>query len=116
MSTLTDLVCDRTALTPADLDWLHRLVAEWQLVADLSFSDLVLHVRDRSGGWLAVAHMRPTTGPTARTEDVVGVLAEEATARGLERAASTGRLLRAGELAREVGRPPGRTPSGLPLS
>ncbi len=72
MSTLTDLVQDRTDLSQADLDHLHRLVTDWQLVSDLSFADLVLWVPGRDGTWTAVAHMRPTTGPTAHPEDVVG--------------------------------------------
>ena len=82
MSTLADLVRGRTGLTAADLGWLQRLVQEWQLVADLSFADLVLHVRTTDGTWLAVAHMRPTTGPTAYPQDVVG---SEAGARDAQR-------------------------------
>ena len=73
VSTLADLVRARTGLGAADLGWLHRLVGEWQLVADLSFADLLLHVRTTDGTWLAVAHMRPTTGPTTYPQDVVGV-------------------------------------------
>lgn len=168
MPTLTDLVHSHTDLDDADLEWLHALVSDWQLLADLSFADLVLwiplrrhldpnvtmataergdggHVRSASGGaaadgwdrrdqgdglgrgggqrgekretretreareargtretrgksgeaeaaeaaeavgartgagerdqvtgWVAVAQMRPTTGPTAYPEDLVG--------------------------------------------
>ena len=64
VSTLADLVRDRTDLRAADLAWLQRLVGEWQLMSDLSFADLVLHVRTTDATWLTVAHMRPTTGPT----------------------------------------------------
>ena len=97
MSTLTELLRDRTDLARPDLDHLHRLVAEWQLVSDLSFADLVLWVRGRGGEWLAVAHMRPTTGATAHPEDVVGaVLAPEAAGR-LERAGREGRIVRAAD-------------------
>jgi len=70
---LNDLVRDRTDLTGDDLAWLHRLVADWQIVADLSFADLVLWLPDRSGsGFWAAAQMRPTTGPTAYVDDLVG--------------------------------------------
>ncbi|MCW2668574.1 MAG: putative signal transduction histidine kinase [Frankiales bacterium] len=72
MATLAELVRARTDLTPLDLDHLQRLVAEWQLLADLSFADLVLWVRTQEGHWLAAAHMRPTTGPTTYPDDVVG--------------------------------------------
>jgi two-component sensor histidine kinase len=70
---LNDVVHLHTDLSEADLDWLHALVADWQLLADLSFADLVLWVPERDGeGFRAVAQMRPTTGPTAYVEDLVG--------------------------------------------
>jgi len=69
--TLTDLA-RRAGLEGQDLDWLHALLSDWQLLADLSFADLVLWAPLREGGWLALAHMRPTTAPTALAEDVVG--------------------------------------------
>ena len=72
MSTLAELVRARTDLSGPDLEHLQRLVAEWQLMADLSFADLVLWVRTREGHWLAVSHKRPTTGPTAHPTDVIG--------------------------------------------
>ena len=75
MPSLNDVVRRHTDLTEADLEWLHALVAEWQLLADLSFADLVLWVPERSGaGFYAAAQMRPTTGPTAYVEDLVGTL------------------------------------------
>ena len=97
MSTLADLVRARADLDEDDVDWLHRLVAEWQLVADLSFADLVLWVRTREGSWLAVAHMRPTTGPTAYPLDVVGSLLEDRLTHRVERAWRDGRIVRDGE-------------------
>ena len=95
MSTLVDLVRARTDLTRLDLEHLQRLVAEWQLVADLSFADLVLWVRSHESHWVAVAHMRPTTGPTSYPDDVVGEeLLESPRA---ERAWREGRIVRDGE-------------------
>ena len=71
---LSDLASRHTMLTGADVEWLHALVSDWQLIADLSFADLTLWapVRGRRG-WLAMAQMRPTTGPTAVHDDVVGL-------------------------------------------
>jgi two-component system, sensor histidine kinase PdtaS len=71
---LSDLASRHTMLTGADVEWLQALVSDWQLIADLSFADLTLWapVRDRRG-WLAMAQMRPTTGPTAVHDDVVGL-------------------------------------------
>ena len=100
MSTLGDLAGSRTDLGPDDLDHLHRLVAEWQLVADLSFADLVLRVRTREGSWLVVAHMRPTTGPTAHADDLVGSEATGADVARVERAWGTGTIVRDGERGR----------------
>jgi two-component sensor histidine kinase len=95
VSTLAERVQSRTDLTRADLEHLQRLVAEWQMVADLSFADLVLWVRSHEGHWLAVAHMRPTTGPTTYPKDVVGTELEESNR--VERAWSQGRIVRDGE-------------------
>jgi len=97
VSTLADLLHERTDLQGADVEWLHRLVGEWQLVSDLGFADLVLWVRGRDGQWLAAAHMRPTTGPTAYADDVVGTVHAPARAWRLERAWREGRLVRDSE-------------------
>ena len=71
--TLHELVKAHTDLGEDDVAWLHLLLADWQIVADLSFADLVLWLPDREGkGWWAGAQMRPTTGPTAYVDDVVG--------------------------------------------
>jgi two-component sensor histidine kinase len=84
--TLSDLARNHTGLSGPDLEWLHSLVSDWQLLADLSFADLILWVPLSTGtqgtqlpsaatpdsGWVAVAQMRPTTGPTSFPDDVVG--------------------------------------------
>lgn len=74
--TLTDLARNYTPLTESDLEWLHALVSDWQLLADLSFADLTLWAPLRHyDGWLALAQMRPTTGPTSLQDDIVGSVA-----------------------------------------
>jgi two-component sensor histidine kinase len=76
--TLTDLARNFTSLSAPELEWLHSLVSDWQLLADLSFADLILWVPTGApegalnSGWVAVAQMRPTTGPTSFPDDVVG--------------------------------------------
>jgi two-component sensor histidine kinase len=95
VSTLAELVQARSDLTRLDLDHLQRLVAEWQLVADLSFADLVLWVRTQDEHWLAVSHMRPTTGPTSYPQDVVERELEHSSA--MERAWREGRIVRGEE-------------------
>ncbi len=72
MSILSDLLADNTTLEPAGVDHLQWLVTEWQLLADLSFADLLLWVPTTRGDLLCVAQVRPTTGPTTYQEDQVG--------------------------------------------
>ncbi len=56
----------------ADIEWLHLLVAEWQLIADLSFADLVLWVRGQDGDYLAVGNARPSSASTMLYRDITG--------------------------------------------
>ncbi len=73
MPSLNDLAQRRTALSVEDVDWLHLLLADWQLISDLSFADLVLWLPvSAGGGFVAAAHVRPSTGPTAHHDDLVG--------------------------------------------
>ena len=66
------------ALTGEDRKHIQELLGQWQLLSDLSFADLVLWVPKRSDyltwpqGYLAVAHIRPTTAATVFTNDVIG--------------------------------------------
>jgi two-component sensor histidine kinase len=62
---MSEIVAEHTDLADADQRWLKVLVSEWQLLADLSFSDLVLWVPDRDENvFWAAAQIRPNTGPT----------------------------------------------------
>jgi two-component sensor histidine kinase len=67
--------------SPLDVDQKRRireLTADWQLLADLSFADLILWVPLRKDfkswptGYVAVAHIRPTTAATVFPQDVIG--------------------------------------------
>ncbi|MBO1030834.1 sensor histidine kinase [Tessaracoccus sp. SD287] len=73
MSMLSQSMLDHTTLEPSDQQWLRDFVNEWQMLADTSFSDLILWVpdADESIFW-AAAQTRPSTGPTALEDDVVG--------------------------------------------
>src|ERR1700709_2278985 len=78
-------------------DPLHRLVGDWQLLADLSFADLVLFVPDPQGRFTVVAQMRPTTGPTSYQEDLAGPFATPTERPQLAAAAAEGRIVREGD-------------------
>ena len=64
MSTLADLLAEHTTLSDRAAAYLQRLVAEWQLLADLSFADFLLAVRAESGEVVTVAQCRPNTAST----------------------------------------------------
>ena len=65
MSTLSDLVHAHGEAVDADIEWLHLLIADFQLLADLAFADLVLWIPTQDGGFLAVAHSRPSSSATS---------------------------------------------------
>jgi two-component sensor histidine kinase len=95
VATLSERLRERTELTDPDIEWLHLLVGDWQLIADLSFADLVLWVRSLDDQWEAVAHVRPTTGQLVFVEDQVGRVADPGrTARLLTEAAADRRNVR----------------------
>ncbi|QHC59442.1 PAS domain-containing sensor histidine kinase [Rathayibacter sp. VKM Ac-2760] len=72
MSTLSDLVLSHGRSTDADVEWLHLLVGDLQLLADLAFADIVLWVPTAEGGFVAVAHARPSSAATLFYRDFVG--------------------------------------------
>ncbi len=95
---MNDLVRQHTALGPADLEWLHLLVSEWQLLSDLSFADLVLWVPTLDGSrYVSVAQMRPNTGPTSYQDDMVGHLVPRGRRPLLDAALDEGRIVREGD-------------------
>ncbi|MFS3129953.1 sensor histidine kinase [Nocardioides sp. Bht2] len=98
MPTLDQLAADHTDLSVEDLAWLHRLTADWQIIADLSFADLVLWLPDRGGnGFWAGAQMRPTTGPTALLDDISGTFKDWGPRAMVTLAFERGRLMREGD-------------------
>ncbi|RNM15253.1 sensor histidine kinase [Nocardioides pocheonensis] len=98
MPTLPELARDHTDLGADDLAWLALLQADWQIIADLSFADLVLWLPDREGtGYWAAGQMRPTTGPTALVDDVVGTFVAAGRRSLLDAALRDGRIAREGD-------------------
>lgn len=99
MATLSELLRERTSLPSPDAEWLHLLVGDWQLIADLSFADLVLWVRSSAGVWEAVAHVRPTTGQLVFVDDQVGRVADPGRTAGLlDEADAEQRIIRVREV------------------
>ncbi len=95
MPTLNDLVRRHGDLDDAEREWLHLLVGDWQLIADLSFADLVLWLPTAAHDeYVAVAHCRPSTGATVYYEDQVGRRLLRGRRPQLDRALDEGRICR----------------------
>ncbi len=92
MSKLTELVREHTALDVAQSAHLNRLVSEWGMLADFSFSDLLLYVRDAAGTWVVIGQVRPATGKTMYPNDWVMATANESEAAVLDRAFDVGEI------------------------
>ncbi|VEI13820.1 Probable sensor histidine kinase pdtaS [Trueperella bialowiezensis] len=63
-------------LSTAQRDWLHQLTGDWQIIADISFSDLVLYVRSGTE-MVSAAQARPSTAATVHETDFVGARPQE---------------------------------------
>lgn len=98
MPSLSVIARRHTDLDPADIAWLQLLLADWQVIADLSFADLVLWLPDRQGtGFWAGDQMRPTTGPTAYVDDIVGTFLPTGRRSLIDTAWELGRIAREGD-------------------
>ncbi|MGB3773332.1 MAG: sensor histidine kinase [Rhodococcus sp. (in: high G+C Gram-positive bacteria)] len=85
MSTLSEMLAEHTELPGDAVGHLQRVVGEWQLLADISFADVLLWVpvepllAERESGdgeptVLCMAQCRPTTAPTVIPVDKVGAV------------------------------------------
>ena len=78
MPHLESFLRDRSPLDQNQLRRIRELTSDWQLLADLSFADLILWVPLRKDfkswptGYVAVAHIRPTTAATVFPQEVIG--------------------------------------------
>ena len=103
MAKISDLVARRSTLTESQIEWLQKLTADWQLLADLSFSDLILWVPIRKDlkswptGHIAVAHIRPTTAATLYQQDLIGDEIEWGRKPLIDRALSDGEIIKDSE-------------------
>lgn len=94
MATLSEMIGSHSNLSAQDVEWLHLLVGDWQVLADLAFADLVLWLPTADGDFMAIAHVRPSTGATVYYQDVVGARVPPGVKPVLRRALEEGRFLR----------------------
>ena len=97
------LIHGRSSVTIDQAHILRELVADWQLLSDLSFADLILWVPIRKDmkmwptGHVAVAHIRPTTAATIFTNDVFGDEVMWGSRPRIDAALSNGEIIRDSE-------------------
>jgi len=103
---MSEIISEHTDLSEPDHLWLKLLVSEWQLLADLSFSDLVLWVRDHDPSvFWAAAQIRPFTGVTSLFDDVVGDLIAYSPEHLVAEAFSRGEIVQTSERKLQAGVP-----------
>ena len=73
MASPESIARERTDATDADVARISAVTQAWGILADLSQADLVLWLPTWNGaGFVAAAHVRPTTAPTTLPEEVIG--------------------------------------------
>ena len=110
---LAELAWAGTSLDERSIDHLHRLVASWAPLADLSFGDLLLYApctggfdpasvaiagdaeqdgvaASTDGDFVVLAHARANTGPTVHLVDPIGTLVQGPASAWLRAAIDTG--------------------------
>jgi two-component sensor histidine kinase len=103
MLSIDEMILSKTALTDEDRARLMELLAEWQLLSDLSFADLILWIPKRKDyqswpdGYIAMAHIRPTTAATVFAHDVIGDVITWGSNPRIDGALSTGEIDRDSE-------------------
>lgn len=91
MSTLSELNKAHGRASHADIEWLNLLLADWQLVADLVFADLVLWLPTPDGGFVAAGHARPSSAATIFYRDISGEPVRKEWASQVKQAFETGK-------------------------
>ncbi|MFM6971816.1 MAG: sensor histidine kinase [Rhodoluna sp.] len=90
MSTLSELNKAHGRSSHADIEWLNLLLADWQLVADLAFADLVLWLPTPDGSFIAAGHARPSSAATIFYRDISGQPVKKEWAAQVKKAFETG--------------------------
>ncbi len=100
MATFSELINANAKLRPQEVEHLSELVAEWRLLADLSFADLILWLPIRKDetawpdGYVAIAQIRPTTAATVFNNDLIGSELDCGSNSRVDQALSSGEILR----------------------
>lgn len=77
MTDFAKIITDAPNLDASDREWLHHLVTDWQVVADLGYADLLLSIPVADGQFVYAGQCRPSTVLSVRPDDLVGHFADE---------------------------------------
>ena len=97
---MDNFLLGRSPLSAEQVHRLRELTTDWQILADLSFADLILWVPIRKDfiswptGYIAVSHIRPTTAATVFTHDLLGEEIAWGTRPYLDEALSSAEIVR----------------------
>ncbi len=100
MPAIEEFLRGRSPLDDKQIHRLRELIADWQLLSDLSFADLILWVPLRKDfkswptGYVAVAHIRPTTAATLFPLDLIGDEISYGSRPNIDQALSTAEIVR----------------------
>lgn len=94
MATLADRIRAVSDLSSDQAEHLRTLCSSWQVLADLSFSDLLLYVRKKGAveRFEVCAQLRPFTSQTLYPQDMVGTIVTQPEQPIVERAFREGRI------------------------
>ena len=92
MATLAEILKRHSNASRSDIEWLHLLTAEWQLIADLVFADLVLWIKNSDDEFIAAGHARPSSAPTLFYRDITGEVVNRQWARDVKHAMQSGEI------------------------
>jgi two-component system, sensor histidine kinase PdtaS len=80
VATMAELARTHTGLDEDELEHLQRLVADWGMLSDFCFADLLLFVPvagDEATRFVVLGQIRPTTNQTLYREDLVGRIIDD---------------------------------------
>ena len=93
MATLADRIQSVSPLTSPQAEHLRALCRSWQVLADLSFSDLLLYVKGfEEDTFVICAQLRPFTSQTLYPQDMVGTVLTQPEQPIVERAFREGQI------------------------
>ncbi|WP_029149290.1 sensor histidine kinase [Microbacterium indicum] len=93
MSTLSDLLTAQGRLGETDIEWLHRVNGDGQLLADLASADIVIWGAGSDDSFQAVGHVRPSGSATLFYRDIVGEKVRPQWVRQVREAFTTGEIV-----------------------